>query len=75
MALCHNTGLIGLHNILINDNIVDLIFGKDADYDSSKVVEDAIKKEYSSHGTSKHISDSPQGMYNTMTLLCGMYCK
>ena len=59
----------------INDNIVDLIFGKDADYDSSKVVEDAIKKEYSSHGTSKHISDSPQGMYNTMTLLCGMYCK
>lgn len=58
----------------INDNIVDLIFGKDADYDSSKVVEDAIKREYSSHGTSKHISDSPQGMYNTMTLLCGMYC-
>ena len=52
----------------INDNIVDLIFGKDADYDSSKVVEDAIKKEYSSKGSSIAISDSPQGVYYTKAL-------
>lgn len=58
----------------INGNIVDIIFGKDADYDSSKILEDAIKRVYSSKGTSKHISDSPQGMYNTMALLCGVYC-
>ena len=58
----------------INGNIVDIIFGKDADWDSSKILEDAIDRVYSSKGTSKLISDSSQGMYNTMALLCGVYC-
>ncbi len=59
----------------INDNIVDLIFGKDADYDSCKILEDAIKKEYSSKGSSIAILDSPQGVYYTKTLLCELFCE
>lgn len=52
----------------INDELVDKIFGKNADYGSSKILEDAIKKEYSSKGSSIAISDSPQGVYYTKTL-------
>ena len=54
----------------INDELVDKIFGKNADYGSSKILEDAIKKEYSSKGSSIAILDSPQGVYYTKTLLC-----
>lgn len=52
----------------INDELVDKIFGKNADYGSSKILEDAIKKEYSSKGSSIAISDSPQGVYYTKAL-------
>lgn len=59
----------------INDELVDKIFGKNADYGSSKILEDAIKKEYSSKGSSIAISDSPQGVYYTKALLCGLFCE
>jgi hypothetical protein len=52
----------------INDELVDKIFGKNADYGSSKILEDAIKKEYSSKGSSIAISDSPQGVYYSKAL-------
>ena len=59
----------------INDELVDKIFGKNADYGSSKILEDAIKKKYSSKGSSIAILDSPQGVYYTKTLLCELFCE
>lgn len=59
----------------INDELVDKILGKDADYGSSKILEDVIKKKYSSKGSSIAISNSPQGVYYTKTLLCELFCE
>ena len=64
----------------INDNIVDLIFGKDAGDDELfwQIREHCCcvfqNPDNQIVGT-MHISDSPQGMYNTMTLLCGKFCE
>ncbi len=59
----------------INDELVDKIFGKNADYGSSKILEDVIKNKYSSKGSSIAILDSPQGVYYTKTLLCELFCE
>lgn len=53
---------------LINEKVVDTIYGENANEESCLLVNNAFQRAYSTKGTSLSIYESPQGVYYTKTL-------